>query len=151
MLLAAIPASDGLGFLFSSEAPRKRSAKGFCRGGRHKPFAAVFSCEEFTCNAELSDVAVATPSQFRGLDGGHDVIDVELASDRCHAAPPPAVAFASAYYFTPTDVSTERAGLYIRPALAKRPVQSPLHHRPAQETEGRTRSLLTDAHGGEGV
>ena len=40
--------------------------------------------------------------------------------------------------------------LYAR-QLNRCEVQSSLHHRPAQETERRTRSLLTDAHGCEGV
>ena len=42
------------------------------------------------------------------------------------------------------------SNLYAR-QLNRREVQSSLHHRPAQETEGRTRSLLTDAQGCEGV
>lgn len=62
-----------------------------------------------------------------------------------------ASAFASAYCSLPTDSSTERAGLYIRLVLTKRTVQSFLHLRSAQDTGGRTPSLLTDAHGCEGV
>ena len=62
-----------------------------------------------------------------------------------------ASAFADAYCSLPTDSSTERAGLYIRLVLTKRTVQSSLHLRSAQDTGGRTPSLLTDAHGCEGV
>jgi hypothetical protein len=57
----------------------------------------------------------------------------------------------SAYCSLPTDSPTERAGLYIRPSLVNCPVQSSLHLRSAQDTGGRTPSLLTDAHGCEGV
>jgi hypothetical protein len=58
----------------------------------------------------------------------------------------------SAYCSLPTELQRRGRDSNLNTRQLNRcEVQSSEHHRPAQETGSRTRSLLTDAHGCEGV
>ena len=89
MLLPASPSSHWLGFLIGPKTSREKSPEGSRGRCRHQPVSAVFLAEDLAGTTQPGDVCRRASGKRGGLDGRHDVIDVELARDRCHAAPPP--------------------------------------------------------------
>ena len=100
MLLPSIPSSHWLGFLLGPETSREESPEGGRGRCRHQPVSAIFLAEDLAGTTQPGDVCRRASRKRRGLDGGHDVIDVELARDRRHAAPPPRIRFRVCVLFT---------------------------------------------------